>query len=140
MVNRGTVINIENITGDIQTALEHIPLQCKSARSLITTVSENLIKIYKDRESLLPFLRLVHTGHSLGGILADCNAIIGVHSITFENPGSKRIARNNVWPIRFITYNNCHPIFSAAAIVLIVSKASSIKLFTVAFSSSDVEN
>lgn len=92
-VNRGTVINIENIISDIQIALEQVPLQCASAMELAGTVSENLKQIYKGKEDLLRFMRFVITGHSLGGVLTDCNASIGVHSITFDNPGSKQIVK-----------------------------------------------
>ena len=92
-VHRGTVLNFANIVGDIQLALGHAPVQCDSAVELIKIIIEKIKIIYKDKNDLLPLIRNLHTGHSLGAILSDYCAGGGVDSITFENPGSKPIIR-----------------------------------------------
>ena len=94
-VYRGTVLNFENIVGDIQLALGHVPLQFKSVEDLLVEVYLKISELYKPKEyhELLFDLKYIHTGHSLGGILADLGAGMYSPSVTFENPGSKPLIR-----------------------------------------------
>jgi hypothetical protein len=95
--HRGTIISfddigasVENLIGDINVALGHIPAQYYNANQFVLkTLGEIEGKKYQ--------YHLIQTGHSLGAIIADLLSVLkrptpfSCQSYTFDNPGSKPI-------------------------------------------------
>lgn len=74
-------IESDDLYSDLQIALGKIPRQYKSAEAFIA----NLSKLY-------PGNKMVITGHSLGGLLAQLVAAkFGIETVVFDSPGAKKM-------------------------------------------------
>lgn len=92
VAHRGTVLSeFGNVLGDLEMACKKAPIQHIAAMLFWDKVAApELKKHFEGRNINIDFL--VHTGHSLGGVLSDMCCFGTNPSITFENPGSK-----NAW-------------------------------------------
>jgi hypothetical protein len=78
---------------DSQLFLGVIPDQYKYSREFVDAIKAKL-----QLDPQLAHAHWVHTGHSLGGALADLNAVQDkVQAITFDNPGTQQIIQRNTY-------------------------------------------
>lgn len=108
--HRGTVLNelgtiISNIEAALNKFILRAPLQFRSAAKFVIEAEIAITNTYPDLD--FDTVNGIHTGHSLGGILAELMATgETISAITFENPGSKpiilKILRDSHFPEKLI--------------------------------------
>lgn len=90
--HRGTVLNeFRTILASLDVALGNIPSQIDPAARFVINTQRALLSQFENLD--LSNVYGMHTGHSLGGVIADVMAV-GLNitpTVTFENPGSKPI-------------------------------------------------
>jgi len=115
IAHRGTVpTNTGDMLNNIDYVLGKVPSQCSSMFYYIGQEGFRKLDIIYDEDPTFPknydhttpytednpklkYISYVSTGHSLGGLLSDCFTALTdctFQSVTFENPGSKLLARN----------------------------------------------